>query len=83
MGVPAVLEDIACMKERVRDGETGFVVKSADVFTERALSLLSDDGLWLAQHRACLAQQRSFGWAEAATLFERFIPARSESANCS
>ena len=73
MGVPAVLGDIACMKERVRDGETGFVVKTADAFAERALSLLTDDALWPSQHLACLAMQRSFGWSEAAELFERLL----------
>jgi glycosyltransferase involved in cell wall biosynthesis len=75
MGLPAVLEDIACMKERVRDGETGFVVHGADAFAERALSLLRDDGLWQAQHAACLKEQRGFGWAEAAAMFETLLSA--------
>jgi glycosyltransferase involved in cell wall biosynthesis len=73
MGVPAVLEDIACMKERVRPGETGFVVRGADEFAARALSLLTDDALWQSQHNACLASQRSFGWSEAAELFEGLL----------
>jgi Glycosyl transferases group 1 len=73
MGVPAVLQDIACMKERVRDGETGFVVKDADAFAERALGLLTDEALWQAQHRACLSLQRGFGWNEAAQAFEQIM----------
>jgi len=73
MGLPAVLEDIACMKERLRPGETGFVVKGADAFAERALSLLTDDALWQSQHHACLAMQRSFGWNRAAEMFERLL----------
>ena len=73
MGLPAVIEDIACMKERVRPGETGFVVRGGGEFAGRALALLRDDALWQAQHRACLAHQRSFGWAEAAGLFEGLL----------
>jgi glycosyltransferase involved in cell wall biosynthesis len=74
MGLPTVLEDIACMRERVRDGETGFVVRGADAFAACALSLLQDDGLWTAQHEACLRDQRGFGWTEAAAMFEGLIP---------
>lgn len=71
MGVPGVVEDIACMKERIHDGETGFVVKGADAFAEAGIRLLSDDALWLDQHRACLTRQRGWGWDQAAAAFER------------
>jgi glycosyltransferase involved in cell wall biosynthesis len=73
MGVPAVLEDIACMRERVRDGETGFVVRGADAFGTAALKVLSDDALWIVQHRACLARQRHIGWPQAAQIFEGLL----------
>ena len=43
-------------------------------FAIEPLSLLADDGLWDAQHAACLAAQRSFGWSDAAAQFERLIP---------
>src|SRR5258706_369754 len=41
-GVPGVLCDIACMRERVTDGNTGFVVADGDAasFADRALKLL-------------------------------------------
>ena len=71
MGVPTIVQDIACMKERVRDGETGFVVKDQDQFARQAIRLLGDDDLWSAQHRACLDLQRSWGWDQAAAAFER------------
>lgn len=76
MGVPGVIEDIACMKERVRHGETGFVVKGAEPFAEAGIRLLTDDALWTAQHRACLALQRSWGWDQAAAEFERIAGLR-------
>jgi len=71
MGVPGVVEDIACMSERFRDGETGFVVKGATAFAEAGIRLLTDDALWCRCHTACLAHQRAWGWDQAAAEFER------------
>ncbi len=70
MGVPAAVEDIACMRERVRDGETGFVVQGRDSFARAARRLLADDALWLEMHRKSLALQRSWTWTKAAQAFE-------------
>lgn len=71
MGVPAVVQDIACMSERVIDGATGFVVDEDDdnSFAAAAIRLLSDDELWRAQHRACLDVQRGLSWADVARRF--------------
>jgi len=71
MGVPTVVEDIACMAERVVDGETGYVVRGAAAFAQAGLRLLTDDSLWERFHRACLARQRSWSWDDAARQFER------------
>lgn len=70
MGVPAVVENVACMSERVRHGETGFVVEGQAAFADAALRLLTDDALWRRQHRAALAAQGRFGWDEAAASWE-------------
>ena len=71
MGVPGVVEDIACMGERVRDGQTGFVVNGADDFATRAVTLLRDNNLWREFHRNALNLQRSWTWPLAAEAFER------------
>jgi glycosyltransferase involved in cell wall biosynthesis len=76
MGVPGVIEDIACMKERIRHGETGFVVKGADAFAEAAIRLLRDDAAWLDHHRNCLEHQRHWRWEHAAAEFERIAGLR-------
>lgn len=73
MGLPGVVEDIACMAERVVDGETGFVVKGETAFAEAAVRLLTDDALWLRQHKASLARQGSWTWQHAAEAFEKLI----------
>jgi glycosyltransferase involved in cell wall biosynthesis len=74
MGVPAVVEDVGSMKERVINEETGFVTTNNADFSKAAVSLLSDDALWLRQHQAALAKQRLWGWQDAAGAFEELIP---------
>jgi glycosyltransferase involved in cell wall biosynthesis len=71
MGLPIVLEDIACMRERVIEGETGFVTKGQEAFAAAGIRLLTDDALWLRSHRACLARQRAWRWDDAAAEFEK------------
>ena len=75
-GVPGVVARSTCLAERVRDGETGFVVEDEDRagFAAHAVDLLTDEALWLRQHRACLETQRGLSWAEAAALWERLLP---------
>jgi glycosyltransferase involved in cell wall biosynthesis len=74
MGVPAVVENIGSVSERVIDGETGFVAPDDIAFAEAAKRLLTDDALWRRQHLAALERQRSWRWADAAAAFERLIP---------
>jgi glycosyltransferase involved in cell wall biosynthesis len=71
MGLPAVLEDIACMKERVVEGRTGWAVKGPEAFADRAIAVLSDDALWRKMHADCLDLQRNWRWDQAAAEFER------------
>ncbi|MBC8338086.1 MAG: glycosyltransferase family 4 protein [Rhodospirillales bacterium] len=74
MGVPAVVENLGSVRERVIDGETGFVCAGRGAFAENARNLLSDDGLWTSQHLAALDKQRSWRWPQAAAAFEALIP---------
>jgi hypothetical protein len=71
MGLPAVLEDIACMRERLVEGRTGWVVRGVDAFAAKAIELLTDDALWLRLHKDCLDMQRGWTWDHAAAEFER------------
>ncbi len=73
MGVPAVVQNLGSVVERVRDRETGFVAPDDRAFAESALRLLTDDGLWRDQHAAALRTQRAWGWTEAAQRFEELM----------
>lgn len=74
VGLPAVVQPIGCLAERVVDGETGFVAPDDDGFAARAVALLTDDRLWRRQQEACLARQRAWTWDRAAGAFEALIP---------
>ncbi|MDP7191525.1 MAG: glycosyltransferase family 4 protein, partial [Alphaproteobacteria bacterium] len=70
VGVPAVVQDIGCVAERVVDGVTGAVATDDADFIRHAVALLHDDDLWRSQHNAALQRQRGWGWDEAAAAFE-------------
>ena len=74
-GVPCVVQDIGCVAERIIDEETGFVAATDEAFAGASLRLLSDDELWQRQSAAAIANQRSWGWDDAAAAFEELIPA--------
>ena len=73
-GVPAVVQDIGCVAERVIDGETGFVAADDEAFAAAALRLLGEDDLWRNHGAAAIARQRGWGWGDAAAAFEALIP---------
>jgi glycosyltransferase involved in cell wall biosynthesis len=74
MGVPAVVQDIGSVSERVIDGSTGCVAATDEAFSGAAIDLLTDDGLWRTQHDSALALQRRWSWDDAAAAFERVSP---------
>jgi len=76
MGVPAVVQDLGSVIERVVDEETGFIRPTDRGFADAAVELLSNDALWEKQHVAALKLQRSWRWKDAARAFEALIPRR-------
>jgi glycosyltransferase involved in cell wall biosynthesis len=73
MGVPAVVQPIGCVAERVVDGKTGCVAASDDEFVEAAIAVLRDDDLWRRWHKGALATQRGLSWDEVAARYEALI----------
>jgi len=74
-GVPLVTLGIGALKERVRDGETGFLASGADDFARHARNILGDDDLWLRLHRACIEGGLLGRWDDRATEWERLFAA--------
>ena len=72
-GVPAVVQPLGSVAERVIDGHTGRVAVSDGEFAEAAIAVLRDDQLWRRWHRAALALQRGLSWDDVAARYEALI----------
>jgi glycosyltransferase involved in cell wall biosynthesis len=70
VGVPAVVQRLGAVSERVINGETGAVASDDGEFAAAAIALLADDALWRRRHEAALARQKGSSWDEAAAQFE-------------
>ncbi|MGC2413006.1 MAG: glycosyltransferase, partial [Stellaceae bacterium] len=73
MGVPAVVQPIGSVAERVVDSKTGRIAATDDEFVEAAIALLRDDALWRRWHQGALATQRGLNWDEVAARYEALI----------
>lgn len=74
VGIPAVVQDIGCVAERVVEGETGFVAIDDMDFARRGCDILTDDELWSRLQKKTLERQRRWTWGDAAADFEKLIP---------
>jgi glycosyltransferase involved in cell wall biosynthesis len=73
LGVPAVVQPIGSLKERVLHGATGFLAGDEASFARHAIALLSDEALWRRQHETALRLQQGLGADEVAQQFEALI----------
>lgn len=78
LGIPCVVKDIGSMRERVVDGETGYVCADSPAgdiaFARRAVEILSgSDADWRAMHHRARELQRRWGWDGAAERWETLI----------
>jgi glycosyltransferase involved in cell wall biosynthesis len=70
MGVPAVVQPIGSVAERIVDRKTGRIAANDDNFVEATVAVLRDNDLWRRWHRGALATQRGLSWDEVAMNFE-------------
>jgi glycosyltransferase involved in cell wall biosynthesis len=73
LGVPAVVQPLGSMPERIQHDVTGFVDGDAQSFAQHAIALLSDDALWWQQHEASLRLQRGASADDVAQRFEALL----------
>ncbi|HEX3881639.1 MAG TPA: glycosyltransferase [Stellaceae bacterium] len=73
MGVPAIVQPLGSVGERVIDGETGRVVANDDEFVAAAIAALTDDAVWRRWHRTALDRQRGLSWDDVARRFESLM----------
>jgi glycosyltransferase involved in cell wall biosynthesis len=77
MGVPVITRGIGALKERVRDGDTGYVCGSTAELARRTLALLTDDALWLRMQAEGLATRQNAGWDRIAQEWETLLVERN------
>ena len=73
MGVPVITLGIGSLKERVADGQTGFVCRDWAAMAERTRAVLTDDGLWRHLHGHGLATRVQGDWDRVAARWEAFV----------
>jgi glycosyltransferase involved in cell wall biosynthesis len=73
VGVPAVVQKLGSVVERVIDGQTGAITETDEQFSHSAVELLNNDDLWREQHRAAIEKQRVWRWENAAMAFEGLL----------
>lgn len=74
MGVPAVVQPLGSVGERVADGVSGRIAATDGEFADAAIAALRDDDLWLRWHRGALAGRRGLSWDAVAARYEALIP---------
>ena len=73
-GLPAVVQPIAAVKERVIDNVTGRIAPDDAAFAEAAVKILTDEALYRRYHKGALENQRNWSWDDAAFQFELLLP---------
>jgi glycosyltransferase involved in cell wall biosynthesis len=73
LGVPAVVQALGSLPERVQTGITGFVAEDEASFAQHAIALLRDESLWRQQHVAALRLQQGLDSDAVAQRFEALM----------
>ena len=70
VGVPAVAFDAGGVRDRIENGQTGYVVPDEEAFANLAVRFLSDEDWFWNVSRDALTYQRRRGWDDVALEFE-------------
>jgi glycosyltransferase involved in cell wall biosynthesis len=73
VGLPAVSRDKGAAKERILNGETGYLAPDDDAFANLAVRLLDDRDTFDKLSETARQRQRARGWDQVAGELERII----------
>jgi glycosyltransferase involved in cell wall biosynthesis len=71
LGVPCIAYDVRGLKDSIKNGETGLLVKSGDInaLTREIIKVLEDEELRWRLSKNALEYSRSFSWDATADIF--------------
>lgn len=69
LGVPCVTMDLGSMRERIANGQNGFVLNTDRDFVDKAVELLSNDIMWKEFHNKLTEAPVNYFWSEVAKKF--------------
>jgi glycosyltransferase involved in cell wall biosynthesis len=80
MGTPAIGYDVPGLRDSIRHGETGIIIKekSPAAMAEEAISLLRDSNRLSRYSKNALEFSKQFSWDDTVNLFEKFLHTQSE-----
>ena len=73
LGIPAVVGDYGCLKERVVNNKTGFVCQNNEEFCLNTIKILNDDKLWEKMNKQLRKKKNYFKWSEIAKKWLKII----------
>ena len=73
LGIPAVVCDFGCLKERVDNNFSGFVCNNDEVFALNTIKLLNDDKLWTKMNNHSLKRKNYIRWSKVAKKWLKVI----------
>ena len=73
LGIPAVVGDYGCLKERVVNNKTGFVCKNDEEFCLNTIKILNNDKLWKKMNKHLRKRKNYFKWSEIAKKWLKII----------
>jgi hypothetical protein len=78
MGVPVVTYGTGALRERVIQGQTGFVARTEAAFARHVKNLLGDDALWHRMQACCLeSREKNTGWESVAEKWEDLLAGKN------
>jgi len=73
IGLPTVVKDLGCMRERVQDKITGHMCSNDLQFSKHAINLLKNDEDWKRLNQNSLRLENHKGWSEIAMEWKKIL----------